>query len=145
MQQYLNDILENWIDSEHSDFLAALIDIDDFKEINDIYGHLYGDEVLIELARLMKQKIDGKGIAARYGGEEFMLLFERLSVEEAVDIINDIKIEFGNYTMNTQKIRATFSCGVEKYQANEKIDDLLYDVDQKLYQAKRSGKNQVVA
>lgn len=73
---YLIDTLKRWMNMENKHFLAVLIDIDDFKKVNDTYGHVYGDEVLTELTRLMRQAIQGRGIAARYGGEEFMLLFE---------------------------------------------------------------------
>lgn len=143
-RRYLIHTLKEWMSMEDKHFLVALIDIDDFKNINDTYGHVYGDEVLTELARLMKQEICGKGIAARYGGEEFMLLFENPDRQTALDTLERIKRGLGAYSMKTRQITITFSGGMEEYRTEEKIDELFRSADQKLYEAKNSGKNCIV-
>lgn len=141
---YLIDTLKQWMNQENKHFLAVLIDIDNFKKVNDTYGHVYGDEVLIELARLMKQEISGKGIAARYGGEEFMLLFETADRQQAMESLQKIKTGLGEFSMKTRQIVITFSGGMEEYQTEGRIDELFRNTDKKLYQAKHAGKNQVV-
>ena len=143
-RRYLIHTLKEWMSMENKHFLVALIDVDDFKNINDTYGHVYGDEVLIELARLMKQEIYGKGIAARYGGEEFMLLFENSDHQAALDTMERIKRGLGAYSMKTRQITITFSGGMEEYRTEEKIDELFRSTDQKLYEAKNGGKNRIV-
>lgn len=143
-RRYLMNTLKKWMSAEHSHFLVALIDVDNFKKINDNYGHVYGDEVLVELARLMKQGIQGKGIVARYGGEEFMLLFEKADATQAVEVLEQIKTDLEEYGMRTRQIKITFSGGVEEYQTDSRIDELFRKADKKLYQAKNNGKNQVV-
>ncbi len=141
---YLIHTLKQWMDTEDKHFLVALIDVDNFKNINDTYGHVYGDEVLTELARLMKQEIRGKGIAARYGGEEFMLLFETPDRQKALDSLDRIKEGLGAYSMSTRQVTITFSGGIEEYRTEGKIDELFRSTDKKLYQAKNGGKNQIV-
>lgn len=111
---------------------------------NDTYGHVYGDEVLTELARLMKQEIRGKGIAARYGGEEYMLLFETPDRQKALDSLDRIKEGLGAYSMSTRQITITFSGGMEEYRTEGKIDELFRSTDKKLYEAKNGGKNRIV-
>ena len=143
-RRYLIHTLKEWMSTEDKHFLVALIAVDDFKNINDTYGHVYGDEVLIELARLMKQEICGKGIAARYGGEEFMLLFENPDRQTALDTLGRIKKGLGAYSMKTRQITITFSGGMEEYRTEEKIDELFRSTDQKLYEAKNGGKNRIV-
>ena len=143
-RRYLINVLKQWMNTEHKHFLAVLIDVDDFKNINDTYGHVYGDEVLAELTRLMQQEIGEKGIVARYGGEEFMLLFEEPDRDAVREILEKIRSGLGEYSMRTKQIVITFSGGVEEYQTDAKLDELFRGADKKLYQAKNSGKNQVI-
>lgn len=141
---YLIDVLNQWMDKEHGNFLAALIDIDNFKNVNDTYGHLYGDEVLKELARLMEQEMSEKGIVARYGGEEFMILFENADYQAAKEALERVKSGIKEYSLKTRQTVVTFSCGMQEYCADSRIDELFHNADMKLYQAKNKGKNQIV-
>ena len=143
-RRYLIHTLKQWMSTEDKHFLVALIDIDDFKSINDTYGHVYGDEILTELARLMKQEICGKGIAARYGGEEFMILFENPDRQMALDTLEQIKKGLGAYSMKTRQITIMFSGGMDECRTQEKIDELFRSTDKKLYEAKNGGKNRIV-
>ena len=103
-----------------------------------------GDEVLNELARLMKQEIHDKGIAARYGGEEFMLLFEIPDLQMALEALEQIRKGLEAFSMKTRQITITFSGGIEEYRTEGKIDELFHKADKKLYEAKNNGKNRVV-
>lgn len=143
-RRYLINTLNEWMNKENHHFMAVLIDIDDFKKINDTYGHLYGDEILVELARLMEEGIEGKGIVARYGGEEFMFLFEKPDRQMAFETLERIKDGIGEYSRKTKQITVTFSGGVAEYWTDARIDELFRNADRKLYQAKSNGKNQVI-
>lgn len=140
---YLLDTLNKWMGEKQS-FVIALIDIDDFKQINDTYGHLYGDQVLIALGRIMEQTIGKRGICSRYGGEEFMVLFENTTQKGALELLDKMKEELSTFSMETKQISITFSGGMAKYSMGKKIDELFKVADNKLYEAKSSGKNQVI-
>ena len=143
-RRYLISTLKQWMNTDDKHFLVVLIDIDQFKSINDTYGYVYGDEVLTELARIMMQEIHGKGIVARYGGEEFMLLFENADRQVALEVMENIKKRLEEYSMKSRNIAITFSGGMEEYRTEGKIDELFRNTDKKLYQAKNDGKNRIV-
>ncbi|MGN0312318.1 MAG: GGDEF domain-containing protein [Lachnospiraceae bacterium] len=143
-RRYLIGMIQDWMSKEHNHFSAVLIDIDNFKMLNDNYGHLYGDEILVEMARLMKEQMKDKGIVARYGGEEFMLLFECSDRQTVLETMDRIRTGIAEYSMKTKQIKVTFSGGMEEYWTDAKIDMVLRAVDQKLYQAKNNGKDQII-
>lgn len=70
-RRFLTEHLDEKITRGDNEFAVALLDIDDFKKINDTYGHVYGDETLTSFAKIMMKHMEGQGIAARFGGEEF--------------------------------------------------------------------------
>lgn len=126
----------------------TLIDIDNFKAINDTYGHLTGDQVLKELACLIQKSIRKTDFAARYGGEEFALIFPHTTLEEAVLISEKIRKAVENYTFEIDKksIQVTVSMGTNTFSPHityASLYDFINDVDKLLYKAKRNGKNQV--
>ena len=143
-RRYLMSTLGNWIKETDRKFLVTIVDIDDFKEINDKYGHLYGDEVLSEFAQVAKNEMKGNGIVARFGGEEFMFCFNGTDYVKAMGILDNIKKQLGEYSQNSRQIVITFSGGMVEYKAPEQIDNLFNDADDKLYQAKNSGKNRII-
>lgn len=114
----------------------ALIDLDDFKKINDTYGHLKGDKVLKEFSDIIKSSIRSNDKAYRYGGDEFVIIFENIKKYDAKKIIERIKD-------NIEKLNIKFSVGIEDSQ-NVKIDELIKNADEKAYIAKRKGKNKIV-
>ncbi len=126
--------------------LAVMIfDIDNFKKINDTYGHLQGDRVLRDISSLVKAEIRTHDVFARYGGEEFILMLPQTAIEGAKLVAEKIrrKIEFHSF----DKIdKLTISIGVACY-PSESIDDeeaLIKAADDALYKAKEQGKNCVV-
>lgn len=127
---------------------AVMIDIDDFKKINDTYGHPEGDEVIKFVASTISQNLDKNAIFARIGGEEFAIVCSCKSSKVLEETINSIskKIEEANLiTKNKKKISFTISQGVAKYEKSCKtLDELLKKADIALYEAKGSGKNRVV-
>jgi len=127
----------------HSESLAlALIDIDDFKLINDTYGHLVGDEVLSTVGSIINKAIRKKGIAARYGGEEIAIIFIDTEIVEAHNIVERIRKKIEKHYKDS--INSTVSIGLAEI--NESIDnpeDLIRLADSMLYRAKATGKNKI--
>jgi len=128
---------------------CALFDIDDFKKCNDTYGHLFGDVVLKEIALRMQQTVRRTDIVARYGGEEFVVIMPQTSIDGAYIQAERIRkvIEDKPFDYLDKSVSITVSGGVAEVVQNETltVEDLLRIADQCLYQAKRSGKNRIIA
>lgn len=123
-------------------FSIVLLDIDYFKSINDEFGHLVGDEVLVEISKILKKdtrKVDHVG---RWGGEEFLIICPYSSIEEALNVANKLKISIENHDFGFNK-KITASFGVTNYKNDQKIDDILSRADKALYLSKNYGRNQV--
>lgn len=121
----------------------ALFDIDDFKKVNDSKGHVYGDQVLVDVASIIKKSIRGTDFAGRYGGEEFMVIFSHTTLSVASSISERIRQAVEDYNF-VDGLRITISGGASQYN-NETITELVHSADKKLYSAKRNGKNMIVA
>jgi diguanylate cyclase (GGDEF)-like protein len=126
-------------------FLGILmLDLDHFKNINDTYGHLIGDAVLSHLASILRGSIRDSDVAARYGGEEFAVIVLETDLEGAMRLAGRIRtaVEQAVFPSN---LRLTVSIGVACTNAAERFGDLFELADSALYDAKRSGRNQVQA
>lgn len=121
---------------------VAMMDIDYFKAINDTYGHLVGDQVLKELAAVLKGSSRGLDSVSRYGGEEFLLIFPKTSGVNAVSVCDRIRKRIEGHPF-PNGIPVTISAGVAVYQGQTK-EKLLEDADKNLYAAKNNGRNQVI-
>ena len=124
---------------------VAMIDVDDFKKVNDQYGHDRGDTVLKTLANILARSCDEADKACRYGGEEFAVVFNNKPIKQCERIMNSILEEFGKIKYDFTNDSITFSCGIAQYQKNETRETLFNRADQCMYFAKNSGKNCVVA
>jgi len=122
---------------------VGLLDIDNFKRLNDELGHNVGDEALRSLASVVSRTLRPTDVTARYGGEEFVVLLPDTPVEEGQVILTRLQRSLsGGLFMHEQKqIFVTFSAGVTTYRLGERIEDALERADQALYEAKRTGKN----
>ena len=125
---------------------VALIDIDDFKKINDAHGHQVGDIVLVHLVAIIRETIRSNDLIGRYGGEEFLLLLPDSRLDEAVTVMGRLQRELANKPISwgNQQLLATFSAGVAARRAGEADAALIARTDQGLYEAKRVGKNRVI-
>ena len=141
---YLTEYISERLSDPQACFAIVLLDIDNFKQVNDEYGHVYGDEVLKTLASTLKTNMQGYGITARFGGEEFMLVFETAERERIEDIMERSALELKTFSMETRKIEITFSGGVEEVHNEKRITSMFNAADEKLYLAKRTGKNKVI-
>ena len=127
-------------------FSLIMIDLDNFKNINDTYGHLVGDRVLREIGTILRSYLRAKDIPARTGGEEFTVILPGIKKEDALKVAERLRKVLENHLIDVgdRKLNVTASFGV--VEADEKfkdIDDMLKEVDRKLYEAKRKGKNRV--
>jgi diguanylate cyclase (GGDEF)-like protein len=137
-------ILGHWIKStRHNPFSLILFDIDDFKKVNDRYGHTAGDQVLIRTTETVSASIRDDDIFARWGGEEFVILFGGTPVERAAELAERLRKAVEDNPCETGCI--TISIGVAEYRKDETITELVNRADEKMYEAKRAGKNRVMA
>lgn len=124
-------------------FSILLLDIDDFKQVNDTLGHMTGDAVLRELALLLKRYLRAEDIAARYGGEEFIILLPQTDTEGAKKFGRRLLKESAKHTYPGD-ITVTFSGGVAAYPDHGFTrDDLVSQADRGLYASKLAGKNRI--
>ena len=128
-----NDTRSNWI---------AIIDIDHFKVINDSAGHLYGDEVLIHMSRILRQTFRQDDMLFRFGGEEFVILMRDLTREHCAAMLNELLINVQSIVMNNLS-PITISAGVCEFQNDTFHVTLMDQADQALYYSKKNGRNRV--
>ncbi len=119
-----------------------MYDIDRFKNVNDTYGHLVGDKVLIETSCTVAGRMRESDSLARWGGEEFMILAPHTDLEHALLLAEQVRAVVDDTTFSTVG-RVTCSFGVTALCEHDTVDKLIYRADAALYQAKRSGRNRV--
>ena len=145
MIQLLDKEAARYQRSEHP-FSLVLLDIDNFKDINDAYGHDGGDEILVAVAEHMASWMREKDVLARWGGEEFLILLSDTNVESAAEQAERLRtaIEGQDFPVQSRVTHLTVSLGVAGYKEEDKIDNCIKAADIALYQAKSGGRNQVV-
>lgn len=123
----------------------AMIDIDNFKSINDTYGHLFGDKILKSLALLLKKRLRKTDFIGRYGGDEFALIFPDTPLSKSILILEELKASFSkiNHLLNNQKFNFTFSGGIVEFKNLSTCKEIINLADQALYEAKNQGKNKI--
>jgi diguanylate cyclase (GGDEF)-like protein len=123
-----------------------LIDIDDFKKVNDDFGHLVGDQTLIRVADILRRKLGPEDVITRWGGEEFAVLIEGETLKSVAETAQKIREAVEEDMMLGEILGRplTVSIGVGELTTLESQDGLIHKVDEALYKAKRTGKNQVI-
>lgn len=151
-KKYFVDILERELSFSRRSkepLSLVMIDVDYFKKINDQYGHLAGDQVLRAVGALLQETVRTENLACRYGGEEFAVVLRNATTEVAKGIADRIRQEAANRAVpySGKELRLTVSVGVATVQGEEakSVDDFVRQADEKLYRAKGSGRNCVVA
>lgn len=125
---------------------VALLDIDNFKKLNDTLGHATGDIALTHLAKVARECMRPQDTLARYGGEEFVLLLPDTMLEKGIEAMTRLQRELTKkfFLAGTEKVLITFSAGVAQLAPDESGADTIRRADQAMYLAKRAGKNRVV-
>jgi diguanylate cyclase (GGDEF)-like protein/PAS domain S-box-containing protein len=129
---------------------VAVLDLDDFKQINDTWGHAAGDQALVTIARLCNEQIRSTDLLGRIGGDEFAILFPESSPEDAAEIAERIRSELESRCITTSggEVGITASLGIASRNRDDKrpgdLDHLLNLADRALYRAKQAGRNRVV-
>jgi len=152
-RRYFSEIsktLFNLSKRNNQPFSALMIDIDRFKLINDSFGHMVGDRVLIHIAKEIMYSLRGSDVAVRFGGEEFIVLLPGTDLHGATQIARKIKTniekeEIWVHDVQDNIIKLTVSIGVAECECmtDQGIDNLVHRTDEALYQAKRSGRNTI--
>ncbi len=130
---------------EDGKLCLAMIDIDDFKNVNDSYGHDSGDAVLKKLAQIVEKHCTPDDKACRYGGEEFAVIFNHKDLAHAKKQMMNILEEFVSVEYDFTDKPITFSCGVASFTKDISREDFFNIADSRMYHAKGNGKNQIVA
>ncbi|GKV65397.1 MULTISPECIES: diguanylate cyclase [unclassified Sporosarcina] len=139
----INNLAKN-ADQLDGSFSLVMVDLDHFKQVNDLFGHPAGDEVLRKFGEIIKEEKREGDYVFRYGGEEFALLFANIPAEETVNAVERIRSSFNamSFASGEETFQVTFSAGSATYEGN--IGELVSAADQALYQAKREGRNKTV-
>ncbi len=124
-------------------FSIIMFDIDWFKNINDSYGHQIGDKVLVEVATLTQTTLRTTDIVSRWGGDEFLILCPETNLKGVKTMTNNLYDAVANHHFTTDTA-ITISIGACEFSGNTNVEGMLRQVDKKLYEAKRKGRNQIV-
>ena len=121
----------------------VMLDIDHFKQVNDSYGHLVGDQVIKGLALFLKQRLRRTDFIGRYGGEEFAVILPGTNAQAAAKVINDIRQRFSEIRFSAPhaEVLCTFSAGIVEYNTHVDSTRLVLLADQALYESKHAGRN----
>ena len=124
----------------------AVLDLDDFKKLNDTYGHIAGDAALKHLVKIVKETLRSMDVIARFGGEEFLILMPETTIEAAASTMTRLQRELTKHFFlhDNEKVLITFSAGVALRRPNEEQTELVKRADKAMYTAKQTGKNRVV-
>lgn len=143
-RQYFNEVLSKqvWQAEVNGVFSVVMFDLDDFKALNDNYGHAIGDIVLQETASIVKAHLRSEDVFSRWGGEEFMVLLPQADKDTAEMVAQRLCREIENRFKNEYGITASF--GVSVYENGQNAEEILSKADANMYKAKNLGKNRVV-
>jgi len=145
-RRYFDDVFEREYKTAqryHTPLSLLLLDLDHFKDINDQYGHLIGDDVLKHFAAILEKNVRETDSAARWGGEEFIVLLPQTTVHGAASVAETL-LKQVSATEFVNEIHMTVSIGVVEMAIDDDTDNLLKRLDKALYRAKKDGRNRVV-
>lgn len=122
-----------------------VLDIDHFKNINDQYGHQFGDQVLKSVSQLIRKKVRDVDVLCRWGGEEFLLLLENCDQQHAAKVAETLRESISQLQIRIkdQMVSVTISAGVAEYQLDESMDHLIERCDHAMYESKNKGRNRI--
>lgn len=146
-RRYLNEFSFEYlkiVKRENKDLSLLLLDLDDFKKINDTFGHEIGDIVIKKVVEISKNSIRESDLIIRFGGDEFIILLPNTNIQSARFVANKIINKINEYNQN-KEFHFSVSIGSSHYQINDdSIDNIILRADESLYEAKKIGKNCVI-
>ncbi|MNI80744.1 putative diguanylate cyclase AdrA [compost metagenome] len=121
----------------------VMVDLDHFKNINDTYGHVVGDQVIVGISQLFSHRLRSTDIVGRYGGEEFAIIMPNTTSETAALVVERLRKDYEQvaFSVNDTYFHSTFSAGIAQWQFGDRIETLRERSDQALYAAKQKGRN----
>ncbi|RGP39621.1 uncharacterized protein BPTFM16_02732 [Altererythrobacter insulae] len=129
-----------------TELTLLLLDCDFFKKVNDDFGHLFGDQLLVHICNICSQEIRDVDFLARYGGEEFIIVLPHCDIAGGIETASRIQSSLAknSLTINNQEIAITLSIGACTLSDRHKhLEQLINDTDQAMYQAKKNGRNRI--
>ena len=123
-----------------------LMDIDNFKSLNDTYGHLFGDKILSGMGEIIKSAIRMQDTAYRYAGDEFTIILPETELEKAIAVAERVRQAIENETQvlsDPRPLKVTVSIGVVEYLTDEEIKSFVHRADSAMYESKRKGRNNI--
>jgi diguanylate cyclase (GGDEF)-like protein len=142
MQEYLEETKTNG-----EKFAVAVVDIDNFKHINDTYGHDVGDKVIVSISEILRTNTSYRDIVARFGGEEFCIVLKNINKYSASDLFEKQRQEIENFSFNIDnntQIKLTISIGASIHEEEDSLEETINKADMQLHSAKQNGKNQIL-
>ena len=143
-RRYIKDILEKVV-KNNEEFSVIMVDIDDFKIINDTYGHSVGDKVIVGTANSLNNNLESNQIVGRIGGEEFLIIIKEKYNEKIYHFAEFLRLSIEELKYDGIDKTVTISLGTYTPKKNDSIDKILVEVDKRLYEAKDKGKNIVIS
>jgi len=125
-------------------FSIIMVDIDHFKDVNDVYGHIAGDEVLVQLSNILLNSVRKTDVVGRWGGEEFLVISPETNAQNACELAEKLRCSVESHSFKVDR-KITLSAGVTSYVSGDTSDTLLTRADKALYSSKQSGRNKVIA
>ena len=132
-----------WEDAEPLELSLMMIDVDHFKSFNDTYGHSFGDLVLKQLGKTLRDTVSGRGVVSRFGGEEFVVALAGMKIDEALELTNTIHKAIADIDVEGKTVTASIGFTNREFKAMDG-QHMIDQADISLYAAKRSGRNRVM-
>lgn len=143
IKEAIHKLIEKY-NKKNEIFSLIMIDVDNFKIINDTYGHIFGDKVLVDVADILLSISDEIGFAGRFGGDEFVLILPELTENQASSVASKIVDSLTNIN-STYDENINISLSISVYQNNSHtLEDCLNCADTAMYYSKTNGKNQII-
>jgi diguanylate cyclase (GGDEF)-like protein len=145
-RNFLYEVLEYELDfmkQARNPFCVCFADIDFFKKVNDTYGHQVGDEVLVEVAKILTNSLRKSDVVCRWGGEEFVMVLPRCDIEMAPIVVEKIRHSLHSNKLSSQQLTITMSFGIVELSHDHSLDEIFKQADTLLYQAKNNGRDRI--
>lgn len=145
-RRFFEGIMKRSKEEKETSYSVAMLDVDDFKKINDTYGHETGDKVLAAVSKCIEASLPENAVAVRWGGEEFVLYLPQVDSAQALDVLNDFRAKLSEQEIyhKGNRVVITATIGLCTGESIADYEEYIRQADEKLYWGKQHGKNQIV-